>query len=230
MKRRDAWKEFRARVAELERSGMATDAARAQAGGERVAAKAKRREELAAEKQARSLRALHCQICARDILADTGHIAHHGYERPGDGWQTQSCHGALKLPFEVSRDALGVYCESLLRSAEQHRAHTIKLQAESVAPCIYWHEYNRALCRSVERSANVTRATFESVMAGLPAETKRHSPAWTFDSVLLCDLARSAAREKFFREEYRRQKARYDGWRPTHKWDSDLRAWCVVAK
>lgn len=48
----------------------------------------------------------HCQICERAILANTGVIAHHGYERPGTGWQTSSCFGALYRPYEEACDAL----------------------------------------------------------------------------------------------------------------------------
>lgn len=49
---------------------------------------------------------VHCQICARDIKAKTGTIAHHGYQRPGNGWQTSSCLGAKYLPYEQSRDRI----------------------------------------------------------------------------------------------------------------------------
>lgn len=48
----------------------------------------------------------HCQICERAILARTGLIAHHGYERPGGGWQTPSCFGARQLPYEEDREAI----------------------------------------------------------------------------------------------------------------------------
>lgn len=47
-----------------------------------------------------------CQICARIIKSATGIIAHHGYKRPGGGWQTGSCAGARYLPYEVSCDRL----------------------------------------------------------------------------------------------------------------------------
>jgi hypothetical protein len=47
----------------------------------------------------------HCQICGRDIKSAPGLIAHHGYRRPG-GWQTPSCPGARRLPYEISCDAL----------------------------------------------------------------------------------------------------------------------------
>ena len=53
----------------------------------------------------------HCQICARDIKANTGLIAHHGYQRPGSGWQTASCDGAKQLPYEVSCDYIPVVIE-----------------------------------------------------------------------------------------------------------------------
>jgi len=48
----------------------------------------------------------HCQICGRAIKANTGVIAHHGYQRPGDGWQTASCMGARFRSYEVACDAL----------------------------------------------------------------------------------------------------------------------------
>lgn len=49
-----------------------------------------------------------CQICGREIKANTGLIAHHGYQRPvrGGGWQTASCFGARWRPYEVACDAL----------------------------------------------------------------------------------------------------------------------------
>lgn len=47
-----------------------------------------------------------CQICGRPIKAKDGIIAHHGYKRPGDGWQTASCAGARHKPYEISCDCL----------------------------------------------------------------------------------------------------------------------------
>lgn len=47
-----------------------------------------------------------CQICARQIKANTGTIAHHGYTRPGDGWQTASCMSAKYLSYEENRDRI----------------------------------------------------------------------------------------------------------------------------
>jgi hypothetical protein len=47
-----------------------------------------------------------CQICGRAIKAKHGLIAHHGYRRPGGGWQTASCFGAKYRPYELACDAL----------------------------------------------------------------------------------------------------------------------------
>jgi hypothetical protein len=47
-----------------------------------------------------------CQICEREIKHKKGLIAHHGYKRPGQGWQTDSCAGAKNLPYEKSRDLI----------------------------------------------------------------------------------------------------------------------------
>lgn len=48
----------------------------------------------------------HCQICGRAIKDKTGVIAHHGYTRPGDGYQTSSCYGARHLSYELSCDVI----------------------------------------------------------------------------------------------------------------------------
>jgi hypothetical protein len=56
-----------------------------------------------------------CQVCGRAIKANTGLIAHHGYERPGQGWQTRSCFGARFRPYEVASDALPLAIASVTR-------------------------------------------------------------------------------------------------------------------
>lgn len=65
----------------------------------------------------------HCQICARNIKASTGLIAHHGYKRPYEGWQTRSCFGARRVPYEIGHDALDEYIvildDMLIRETEE---------------------------------------------------------------------------------------------------------------
>ena len=47
-----------------------------------------------------------CQICLRQIGVTTGTIAHHGYQRPHQGWQTASCMGAKFRSLELACDAI----------------------------------------------------------------------------------------------------------------------------
>lgn len=47
-----------------------------------------------------------CPCCFRQIAVQGGTMAHHGYERPGMGWQTASCPGIRFRPLEVSTDGL----------------------------------------------------------------------------------------------------------------------------
>src|SRR6266702_2018883 len=55
-----------------------------------------------------------CQVCGREIKASTGLIAHHGYQRPYEGWQTSSCEGARDVSYEV-------YCARLQEVIEVMR-------------------------------------------------------------------------------------------------------------
>jgi len=93
------------------------EAYREQAARERKALAARRKAERSL------LRDKTCQVCGRDILANTGVIAHHGYERPGDGWQTSSCFGARYQPYEQAHDRLDAalsHARGMLRDAEAH--------------------------------------------------------------------------------------------------------------
>lgn len=65
----------------------------------------------------------HCQICEREIKANTGVIAHHGYQRPdrGSGWQTASCFGARYLPYEKSCDRIAPYIQMVTEYVENQK-------------------------------------------------------------------------------------------------------------
>lgn len=55
-----------------------------------------------------------CQCCGRAIKSKHGVIAHHGYQRPGQGWQTASCWGARKQPYEVTCEDLKGWRDNLV--------------------------------------------------------------------------------------------------------------------
>lgn len=67
-----------------------------------------------------------CPCCQRSIAVVGGTMAHHGYERRGNGWQTQSCPGIRFPPIEVSNAGL----KWMIESHEESLQHTIKLQGE----------------------------------------------------------------------------------------------------
>jgi hypothetical protein len=64
-----------------------------------------------------------CQICESGIKANTGVIAHHGYQRPGQGWQTSSCFGARHVPYETGCDALPPAIERCSNFIEAQKKH-----------------------------------------------------------------------------------------------------------
>lgn len=80
-----------------------------------------------AERKARG--AAHCQICGGDVLASTGVIAHHGYKRPGHGWQTSSCLGARFAPYEESRGRIPEVLEIVIG----HIARVSTERADAIA-------------------------------------------------------------------------------------------------
>lgn len=88
-----------------------------------------------------------CQLCGRIIRSKHGVIAHHGYTRPGGGWQTSSCDGTHHPPLEVSNEHLietiGDY-EKLCRS-EVLRIERVKREQEPVVIQVkpHWSENRR---------------------------------------------------------------------------------------
>lgn len=69
----------------------------------------------------------HCQICEREhksVRSASGKdvLAHHGYSRPGLGWQTPSCYGARKLPWEESCEAIPPYIAMVEAHQQRMRA------------------------------------------------------------------------------------------------------------
>lgn len=71
-----------------------------------------------------------CAVCFRPIAVVGETMAHHGYKRPGEGWQTASCAGVRFKPLEVSSEglrwligALRERHEGLGQSYEQRATH-----------------------------------------------------------------------------------------------------------
>lgn len=111
-----------------------------------------------------------CQICGRAIKAAKGLIAHHGYRRPGHGWQTASCFGAKYRPYEVACDALPPAIKSLEAYIEHERIALAELLEIPPRGLLYERRdaYGqvREYARSVLRPEGFTSATRDDCKPG----------------------------------------------------------------
>ena len=177
---------------------------------------------------------MHCQCCGRAILANLGTIAHHGYERPGHGWQTNSCMGAKRLPFEVDRTALGEmigFLRDRLARNERHRTAikaekkpiVFDYEAQLIGPSRY-QQFGRGTKWPVEKhSFDVTRESFEAFRTG----PGRNTYAYTFDDYKERHVDGLNRSIKNLREHIAEEQKRFDGWKPTHEWKGD---WVALTK
>lgn len=193
--------------------------------GEAAAARAAGRAKNAAanveKRAARAAAAMTCQCCGSDILANTGVIAHHGYQRPGDGWQTQSCFGARRLPFEVDRAALGELIEALKNTLYMARA-TLKRVREEAQPIVReFTDYSAARVSGFAKrptyNLTFTRATFEQMQKDHSIELARVCFPRTFVDLKKAEVASHEQRVKMIAYDVKSCEARYDGWKKTHR-------------
>jgi hypothetical protein len=185
-------------------------------------------EEKAANEEARRLRnaaAMHCQVCGRDILAKTGAIAHHGYERPyGEGWQTASCYGARQLPYEADRRVLGEYIEIMRTRLESMKTVRKRIAAEEVPVQVRfkndWRD-NEDQCYAITRqSFNDVRAKHENAFRRI---------GWdSFDTIRDRDLGTRDQRIEWLAHDLKNQQRRFDSWKLTHAFDESAKVWAEV--
>lgn len=164
-----------------------------------------------------------CQICGRGIFAEAGVIAHHGYERPGTGWQTPSCEGARQLPFEVERDRLGEHLCAIRYRIERDVEHLASVEAEAVPVPFKW--YTKEIARQeryrtvhVERTVQVTRENHAAVVANHAATKQSYwEQTPSFDELKVRHVAKLAGELKALRDYATEQQQRFDGWTQTHR-------------
>lgn len=172
-----------------------------------------------------------CQCCAHRYLSNTGTIAHHGYQRPGWGWQTASCIGAKHLPFEADRTQLG----KLIDNLRQYKKTEINIRdriekGELPIKVSYSDHSQKANPRTGKRpqiEIEVTRETFD-------AQKKDHGGSWKwnfygdFEDLLKRELEGRDRRIKFIAEDIKNCVARFNGWKQTHKFNNKTKTWEVV--
>lgn len=204
---------------------------RRQLSPEETAANAKAR----AEREAASMT---CQCCGRRFLANTGLMAHHGYERPGSGWQTASCYGARHLPFEVSRDTLGDMIDALKRRCDQLIATRQEFADEKHSLSVSYLDYSqpkvwqplKARHAHPEVTVEFTRETFAAQMEAHKAGLTRYGrDIGTFDDQKAADLARRDQQISHIKTDIRQSQARFDGWTQTHEWAIPAKMWVPLS-
>lgn len=182
----------------------------------------------AAKKAARELATMTCQCCARKHLANKGVIAHHGFERPGSGWQTASCYGARHLPFEVDRAVLGMMITALRNRKAVMIETRGKAEREEIDFLLYYSDYSvkaNAYGKRPEVTVKVTRATWDTMKTEHADGFRRSIHHHDFDSVKTADLAdRDHSIERITRDINECQR-RYDGWKQTHVWNNINETW-----
>lgn len=227
------WEEYRRRLKALMLEGKTKAEAHLIALPEHEARIARRKLEIQIEKERAAAQAKTCQICGRPIFAESGVIAHHGYQRPGDGWQTASCPGARELPYEVSRERLGWYVGILYDTQMRHVLDLSKIQTETVSIRVEWEENelpNRF--RKVTKSTVVTRETFDEVMRMFPncaAQLKKRTYEFpyvaNFDKVKADAIKHTEQQIKYFADAHREQAQRWYDWKQTHQWNTIEKFW-----
>lgn len=71
-----------------------------------------------------------CQICGGEwAVSKGGQISHHGYRRPGGGWQTASCLGARHAPYTESRDRIPFVIRLIEKHTERLTRHKEALES-----------------------------------------------------------------------------------------------------
>lgn len=75
-----------------------------------------------------------CQGCGREWALKNGVITHHGYKRPGGGWQTSSCSGARYAPLSKSCDRTEHLIGHFMTRIEQLRRDIERASSRSSLP------------------------------------------------------------------------------------------------
>jgi len=156
-----------------------------------------------------------CQICEREIKAKRGYIAHHGYQRPGQGWQTGSCWGAQHRPYDVACDQLAIYVDSLASGVEKLRERiatpvtTLRLPVKHKPS-----EYTRRETFEEEqaRMRDVTADNFVAIRAEFRAFASLN--AYTWEACLARRLGQLQRQLEWAEADHARHAKRLADWKP----------------
>lgn len=109
-----------------------------------------------------------CGCCSRSIaVVPDGTMAHHGYQRPGTGWQTASCPGIRFKPLEIS-NAGPLH---MLRATQDRITHLVDTRRRlPEMTSIQSHRGGRTI---ILRRAEVAPEVWSSALAALDGQLRR---------------------------------------------------------
>jgi len=177
-------------------------------------------------KTARLEATMTCQCCAGKYLANTGKMAHHGYQRPGNGWQTASCIGARELPFEVSRDRLG----ELIVNLEAQAVRMIEFRNEIATEATPIHRTfeDRSKPKAIVYPYKCPTVSFDITRDNYADIALKHQLYDDFDGFLAKELRTLNYQIKSIQDYIIECKARYAGWSQTHEWNKKAKEWKII--
>jgi hypothetical protein len=118
-----------------------------------------------------------CQICARAIKAGKGTIAHHGYKRPGRGWQTASCIGTGYAPYEVARNRIPYAIQLAEQFKTQREARLAELTTNP--PATLKVQFNRGAWSKPEYQDVERPADFNPADPKLDYKPRSYRSQWS---------------------------------------------------
>jgi hypothetical protein len=155
--------------------------------------------------------AFECQICSQYHLGyvKRGVLAHHGYQRPGHGYQTQSCYGALKQPLHVSCDALPPYIAAMQNLLDREKDVLARILATPPAAyTVQDSKWNSVARRHLPVDRKVERP--EGFEAG-------QEPLYTMTEYERCyrnDIRHREGQIEGYRREVAHQTKKLQNWMP----------------
>lgn len=117
-----------------------------------------------------------CSCCFRQIAVASGgrRMSHHGYTRPGLGWQTASCMGVAYPPFESSAEGTRAYRQAILNAAAGFRREAAKIR-EGNGPLTVHSSYGGRTTST--RTYQPGDINYESVRRSQVYEAEAHATA-----------------------------------------------------
>lgn len=172
-----------------------------------------------------------CQCCGGKYLARLGTVTHHGYERPGGGYQTASCMGAKFLPFEKDHARLDMLIVSLGESIARFRKLLKATKDGSMEISVSMTDYNAprdAYGRRKELTVQFTSETFAAVYANNEKNFKNKTHEHTFEAFQNRQANHYAALIKQNMEFKRDREAFRKTWKHTHNYNKATKEWVAL--